>query len=231
MKIAIGIAGHYKNFDLTRDSILTLKKQYNADVFIHSYTTKSFPEDKFVKEKDRLITEKDFNILSPKKIILESGPYIHKKYISKINLFKSVFKLTPVKEIDSQILSIRKRRKVLELIDESYEFIILIRPDTLLLEPVKLNLTKINFISLLDLYQDSLVAGPSKEIKSLIFTIEKNFGIALDKGKFISCPHKVLKYYSNKFDVNLIYNAKVTLIPKDTDTVVTRRLEFKNQFV
>jgi len=231
MKIAIGIAGHYKNFDLTKESILFLKNTYNADVFVHSYTTKSFPGDSFVSDKDRQITDKDFKILSPKKLILELGPAIHKKYSKKIALFKSVFKLTPVKEIDSQVLSIRKRRKVLELIDDSYDFIILIRPDTLILEFIKLDLEKINLINLLDLYQDSFIAGPSKDIKNLIFTIDKNFGIALDKGKFISCPHKVLKYYSNSYNVNLLNNAKITLIPKDSDTIEKRIKQFNKLFV
>lgn len=227
MKIAIGIYGHYKNFERCKESILNLKNQYKADIFISSYNTKSFSDDQYILDRSKEICIDDFMFLSPKKVVLEKSIDVEKEVNNKVISFKKIFKLTPVKEILSRIISIRNRIKVLELINEEYDFIILIRPDTLFLKPIKLNFKKLNIVKLLNLFQDSIIAGPSFVIRELIYTIHDNFSIAVNRGSIITCPHKVLEHYSKKYNTNIIENAWVTLIPKDKDTVESREKEFK----
>lgn len=113
MKIALCISGKFRNsifcFPTLYNNFILNKK---TDVFIHSWDN----------------VEECFELYNPKKIIIESQKEVLDKELSKIRITDDV-KVNPSSNISNNVLMFYGIKKVIELVDDSYDVVIRIRPD------------------------------------------------------------------------------------------------------
>jgi hypothetical protein len=113
MKIALCISGKFRNSifcfpTIYRNFILN----YDTDVFIHTWDD----------------IDDALNLYQPKKILVENEKDVLKLELAKLDLSNEV-KVNPYSNINNNILMYYGVKKVIEMVDDSYDFIIRIRPD------------------------------------------------------------------------------------------------------
>jgi hypothetical protein len=176
MKIALCISGKFRNSifcfpTIYRNFILN----YDTDVFIHTWDD----------------IDDALNLYQPKKILVENEKDVLKLELAKLDLSNEV-KVNPYSNINNNILMYYGVKKVIEMVDDSYDFIIRIRPDLYL--NTKLHLDTI-FDDLNNKKYDLQIPNSRQNHTGM------NDQIAI--GKF-----KQMKYYSALIDnVNVISNS------------------------
>lgn len=176
MKIALCISGKFRNSvfcfpTIYRNFILN----YDTDVFIHTWDD----------------VDDALNLYQPKKILVENEKDVLESELAKITLSNDV-KVNPYSNINNNILMYYGVKKVIEMVDDSYDFIIRIRPDLYL--NTKLHLDTI-FDDLNNEKYDLQIPNSRQNHNGM------NDQIAI--GKF-----KQMKYYSALIDnVNVISNS------------------------
>ena len=176
MKIALCISGKFRNSifcfpTIYRNFILN----YDTDVFIHTWDD----------------IDDALNLYQPKKILVENEKDVLKLELAKLDLSNEV-KVNPYSNINNNILMYYGVKKVIEMVDDSYDFIIRIRPDLYL--NTKLHLDTI-FDDLNNKKYDLQIPNSRQNHNGM------NDQIAI--GKF-----KQMKYYSSLIDnVNVISNS------------------------
>jgi len=249
MKTALCLAGHFRHYPYCKIGLEKTIKKYNCDIFIHSYTTKSYLNDKrFYNFKD-LVSEYSFSLTNTKKIVLEKEDEICDSTLrSKENIASKLFLNNLTAAFLNQLKSLRKKNKVLELVDNSYDFIILTRPDCLIKEEINFNFNKLNlfcsktewlktFLSeekiitiekqCIDktsfcsnaILRDDLIAGPAKIVKNIINKIYHNFGKTVKNNKVIFNPHKVLLAAVEEYEKEVFYNKNFFLLNTDDSLI------------
>lgn len=226
MKIALCIIGHYRNFDSCYSSLqYYIIDRYPCDIFVHSYKTKSFYDDKSFKQSNNPIVSEDYKVLKCREIILENEYQTkeEKDVNVKIEVVKKLFSSKMPGRLIFQLYYLKKRIKALARISDAYDFIIMVRPDLLILENFDLVFDRINVIetsseldgtSINPLYRDDFIAGPAKEIKLLFEQIYAKCGVRMDNNTVITCPHKVLRQTLPK-NVYIHKNLKFALLKND----------------
>ena len=226
MKIALCVAGHYRNFDKCFTNLQKfIIDKYACDVFIHSYRTKSYLHDKEVRQYNLPITQKHYEVLNCKEIILEDEQQTNqeKNLITKIQTIKKLFPFKTLNRLLFQLYYLRKRIAALGRISIAYDYIILVRPDLLILDDINFTFDKINVIETCNelsgtpvtpLYRDDIIAGPTTDVKLLFERIYAKCGIVINQTAFVTCPHKVLKQ-TLPASIEIHKNTRLALLKND----------------
>ena len=196
MKIALCISGKFRNsvfcFPTVYNNFIL---NYNTDVFIHTWGS----------------VEECFNLYQPKKILVENAQDVLKSELGKIVLSSDV-KINPYSNINNNILMYYGVKKVIEMVDDSYDFIIRIRPDLYLNN--KLNLDTI-FDDLNNKKYDLQIPNKRQNHDGI------NDQIAI--GRF-----KEMKYYSSVLDnINIIVNTTKYWHPESILNIFLKGMAFK----
>lgn len=196
MKVALCISGEFRNSVFCFPTIYkNFILNYDTDVFIHTWSSAS----------------DSINLYQPKKILIENREDVLKSEFAKINLSNNV-KVNPYSNMNNNILMYYGIKKVIEMVDDSYDFIVRIRPDLYLNN--KLHLDDI-FSDLNNGKYDLQIPNRRQNHTGM------NDQIAI--GKF-----KEMKYYSRVSDnFNIIVNTTKYWHPESILDVFLKGLKFK----
>ena len=196
MKIALCISGKFRNSVFCYPSIYNnFILNYNTDVFIHSWD--------YVQES--------FDLYQPKKVIVENEMEILKSELSKIQLSNTVT-INPYSNINNNILMYYGIKRVVDMVDDDYDFIIRIRPDLYFNDKLCL---------------DAIFDDLSKEKYDLQIPNQTQNHTGMNDQIAIG-SFKKMKYYSYVFDnINEIVNTTNYWHPESILYTFLKTLKFK----
>ena len=112
MKTALCLAGHFRHYPYCKIGLEKTIKKYNCDIFIHSYTTKSYLNDKRFNNFKDLVSEYSFSLTNTKKVVLEKEDEICDSTLrSKENIASKLFLNNLTAAFLNQLKSLRKKNK------------------------------------------------------------------------------------------------------------------------
>lgn len=209
MKVAICLSGHFRNYELTSNSLMEyVVKPLNADVFIHTWDKlgyhNNFKPDSLHLIVSQFPTDKITKIYQPKKIVVESDTIIQ-KLVDESKVYAPHLSNEP--KSPGHIASMYYKIMMCNLIRKNYEFetkskydcVIRCRPDMLFQSKIEkhnlINMDKIH-IPLVNSFngvndQFAYSSGQNMDVYSeLLYSIPTYF-----KSKREYYPEKILKWY------------------------------------